>query len=98
MFIPTIDTYMTIDLPGEKTRAVVMKILNDNKVVVQLISVPLAKSHMYQKDDYVACVRKNDMLGDTWKAQEARPTLEEFMEKIDVERTNIRANGKSSKK
>lgn len=93
MYKPTIDTYLTIDLPGEKLRAVVRKILTPNKVVIELTGCPLAKSHQYKKDDFVACKRTQGIFGETWEAIESKPNLEDFVEKIDAKhtrRTNVK--------
>lgn len=88
MFTPKIGTYLLIDLPGEKLRAFVKKILNPNKVILQLTSVPLAKSHTYKMNDFVACARKKGIFGESWEAIESRPTLEDFVERMNVKRIN----------
>lgn len=83
MFQPTIDTYLIIELPGEKLRALVRRVLNKNKIVLQLTNVPLAKSHTYKKDDFVACKRVQGMFGESWEAIESKPTLEDFVEQVN---------------
>ncbi len=98
MFIPKPNTYLIIDLPGEKLRAFIRKVLTPNKIVLQLLNVPLAKSHTYKMNDFVACKRVQGMFGEIWEAIESRPTLEDFVEKMDVKRTNIRTSGKKRKK
>lgn len=98
MFIPKIETYLTIDLPGEKLRAFVKKILTPNKIILQLLSVPLAKSHNYKQGDFVACARKKGIFGECWEAIESKSTLEAFVEQINVKRVNSRITGKKRKK
>lgn len=90
MFKPLLDTYITVDLPGEKLRALIKKILSETEIVLQLTSTPLAKSHTYKKDDFVACKRVAGMFGEIWEAIESRPSLEDFMEKVNAKRTNSR--------
>lgn len=98
MFMPKTDTYLIIELPGEKLRAFVRKILTPNKIVLQLLNVPLGKSHNYKKDDYVACKRVQGMFGESWEAIEAKPTLDDFMENINVKRLNSGTLRKKRKK
>lgn len=98
MFIPTIDTYLTIDLPGEKLRALVRKVLNKNKIVLELTSVPLAKSHAYKKGDLIACKRVQGMFGEVWEVIESRPSLKDFVEQINDQGNDSGINRKKRKK
>ena len=88
MFEPTLDTYLTIELPGEKLRALIKKILTKHKIVLQLTSVPLAKSHAYKQYDFVACKRVQGMFGETWEVMESKPTLEDFVEQVNDQRNS----------
>src|SRR5580765_7051066 len=74
MFQPTIDTVLTISLPGESLRAPVTKVIDANTVFVVLDAAPLnpAKSHSYRKDDMIACRRKRTVLGEEWVAFDDR--------------------------
>lgn len=98
MFKPEINTYLTISLPGEKLRAYVRKILTPDRIVLELLNVPLAKSHNYKEGDFVACMRKRGIFGESWEAIESRPSLESFVEKIDVKRNNTGTNRKKRTK
>lgn len=95
MFTPIIDSYLTIDLPGEKLRALVKKVINNNKIILQLTNQPLAKSHTYRKDDFVACIRKEGMFGEMWEVVESKPSLDDFVEQVNVVRFN--AKGRNAK-
>lgn len=81
LFIPAVDSQLTIDLPGERTRATVRRIVDPNTVLVELTTMPMGKSHQYRFKDMVA-VRRNrpvDMWApgspDSWAVVEERITL-----------------------
>lgn len=97
-FIPALETFLTIDLPGEKLRALVKKVLDKNKIILQLTSVPLAKSHNYQKDDFVACKRVQGIFGEMWEVIESRPSLKDFVEQVHDKGIDAGATRKKRKK
>jgi hypothetical protein len=68
MFIPKEEMLMVVELPGERTRATVEKVIDDNTIIVQLTSMPMAKSHQYRMDQYVRCHRDTNGLQEIWKA------------------------------
>lgn len=95
-----INEVLTIELPGERTRALICKILSPGKIILELTSEPLAKSHSYRKGEFVACVRKKSIFGEFWQVVETKPNLEDFVEKLNVTstRSNAGPTGKNSKK
>ncbi len=65
-YIPQENTYITVDLPGERIRAFVLT-AEENLIAVKLSNVPLAKSHTYKQNDIVLCSRVKDMFSEMWK-------------------------------
>jgi hypothetical protein len=68
-FVPKVDAYLTISLPGELLRAQVLKVVSDDSVIVEICSEPLARSHNYKFRDVVICRRKVGMFGEDWEAK-----------------------------
>ena len=67
-FHPSEDVYIIVQLPSERLRAIIRRVVTDDAVIVELTSIPLARTHNYQRGDYVACRRKDTALGEIWEA------------------------------
>lgn len=74
MFHPTLNTVLTVTLPGEVLRAPVVRLWDTDTVVVELVAVPLnpGKTHAYRKGDLVPVQRRSNGLGERWEAIEER--------------------------
>jgi hypothetical protein len=74
MFHPAVDTVLTVTLPGEILRAPVVKLWDDDTVIVELTGVPLnpGKTHAYRKGDLVPVQRCRGALGESWQAIDER--------------------------
>lgn len=59
---------LTVDLGGERIRAIVRMVVTDDKVLVELDRLPFNRSHSFKQGDFVACERMRDAFGETWKA------------------------------
>lgn len=68
-FVPKVDAYLTIALPGELLRGQVLKVVSDDSVIVEISTEPLAKSHNYKFRDVIICRRKIGMFGEDWEAK-----------------------------
>lgn len=80
---PQEDTYLIADLPGERVRAMIRRVVTPDAVIVELTSIPLAKSHSYQRGDYVALRRKATGLGEIWEAvREQKISIEEVAAEV----------------
>lgn len=75
MWIPAVDSFITIDLPGERLRAQVQKIVDEDTVIVEVTSQPMAKSHSYKFKDIIACRRQTGEFNEIWRVVEERKTL-----------------------
>lgn len=74
MFMPKVDDLLTIQLPGEKIRATVKRIIDNDAILVELTYMPMAKSHQFKIGDVVACRRVQNVLwGESWVAQIPKP-------------------------
>lgn len=71
MFIPAPGTMLTVDLPGERLRAQVTSVYDQDTVFV-VIGQPLTKNHTYRKDDLITCLRTQTDLGEIWEAMDER--------------------------
>jgi hypothetical protein len=81
-FHPAEDGYLIVQLPNEKLRAVIRRVVTDDAVIVEITSLPLTRLHNYQRGDYVACRRKDTALGEIWEAvSEQKISIEQMAEK-----------------
>ena len=73
--MPQVGQQITIDLPDERTRAEVVKVISDSACLAKIMQFTTAsKSHPYHKDDIVAVQYKRDGMGlNAWIAIEERP-------------------------
>lgn len=98
-YIPQEETYIVVQLPGEKLRAMIKRVVTEDAIIVELTSVPLAKSHTYQRGDYIACRRQKTSLGEEWEAvREQRISIEEVAEKEEKAAKVAMPKKKKSKK
>lgn len=80
---PVEDSYIIVQLPNERLRAIIRRVVNDDAIIVEVVSIPLARTHNYQRGDYVACRRIDTSLGEIWEAvAEQRISVEKLAEKI----------------
>ena len=60
----------------------IRRVVTDDAVIVEITSIPLARTHNYKRGDYIACRRKKTPLGEVWEAvEEQRISVEEVAEK-----------------
>lgn len=60
---------ITIELPDERTRAVIERVISDEAVIVKLLTFTTSKSHNYRKGDMVPCrFQALDMGVPGWRA------------------------------
>ena len=65
-FVPAENQYLTISLPGELLRAIILSVVNIDTVIVEIVTEPLGKSHNYKYRDVVVCKRMRGMFGEDW--------------------------------
>ena len=70
-FIPQEGNYLTVTLPGEILRAIVVKRINDDTVIVEIATEPLSKlSHSFKFRDIIVCKRVRGLFGEDWEAKQ----------------------------
>lgn len=52
---PKVGDTITVELPDERTRATVEKVISDTAVIARLQHYMTSKSHNYKKDELIAC-------------------------------------------
>lgn len=67
--VPKEGDYIIVDLPGERTRATVVEMLNEDTMVVELTSIVMGKSHVYRTGHVIPVQRaKSDLdRADKWE-------------------------------
>lgn len=70
--IPVAGDIVTVDLPGEKLRATVVRMIDDDTLLAEITGTPFMRSHMFRAGDIIACRRSYSVLGETWKAEDDR--------------------------
>lgn len=97
-YIPAEDGYLIASLPGERVRAQIRQVVTKDAVIVELTSIPLAKSHNYKRGDYVACRRTQDDTGNIWKAVEEQKISIEQLAKQETKAVKPRKKSRKKKK
>lgn len=73
-FVPQKNAQLIVQLPMERIRATVRRIVNTDMVMVELTASPMAKTHSYKLGDFVPVHRKHDGFAEVWEAErEMRP-------------------------
>lgn len=58
---PKVGDEITVEVPDERTRAVIESLVSDTHCIARLLRYPVSKSHNYKKGDLVPC--KHETLG-----------------------------------
>lgn len=70
---PKVGETITVELPDERTRATIERVISNTAVLARLLTFTTSKSHSYRKDELVAC--RFEMLGMTipgWRVMSQR--------------------------
>ena len=92
MFIPAVDSTMTISLPGEVVRATVKKVVDRDTCLLELAGTPLmhGKTHMHKKGEIVAVERTAGLRGDEWRV------IDEYALRLKAEAAEDAANARAA--
>ena len=69
---PDVGSYIIVHMPGEIMRCLVDKVVDRDRVIVEIDSVPMSKSHNYRKGDKTGARRRRANGTETWEAQDDR--------------------------
>lgn len=82
-FMPAEDGYLIVQLPNERVRAQIRRVVTDDAVIVEITSIPLAKTHNHQRGDLVGCRRKETAFGEVWEAvAEQKISIDRLAEQV----------------
>lgn len=73
MYMPKVGQNMVIELPGERLLAAVAKVVSPDIVIVELTTMPMAKSHQHKKGEYVPVERHFNGLETCWREYSMLP-------------------------
>lgn len=76
-YMPRVDDYLVVLMPGETMRCPVKKIISEDAVLFHTDTVPMAKSHSFEFDKMYGARRRVRNGRDVWEAQKDRDFLEE---------------------
>lgn len=88
IFVPAVDDWLVVQLPGERTRALVRGQPDDDTVIVELLVQPMMiRQHRYRKGDLVPCRRKHTGMEEIWESvDEAQLRMAEALQRLKEER------------
>ncbi len=89
-----IGSYLTVELPGERMRATVKDVIDEKTVVVEIIIIPMTKSHDYKQGNFVECALENGIFGKNWVGKYKMLPLEEVKEVKTLKQKKARLSGK----
>jgi hypothetical protein len=59
---------LSVDLGGERMRAVVRLVVDPDLVVIEVTGTPFTRNHAFRQGDFVPVARRQAMLGEAWEA------------------------------
>jgi hypothetical protein len=74
-YTPTVGGWLTVYLPGEVMRCEVVKLVDANRVLIEITGQPMSKSHQYRKGDRTGARRRIAYGRDVWEALDDRDFL-----------------------
>ena len=76
-FLPKLDDKLVVSFPGEQIRVPIVKIVDEDTVLIKLDSPPMSKSHRFEFDTVYGVRRRVKDGRDIWEAQYEREFLAE---------------------
>lgn len=74
-FMPAVGGDLTVQFPGERMRCQVERIIDDDRVIIAITSVPMSKTHQYRMGDKTGARRRTEYGRDVWEALDDRDFL-----------------------
>lgn len=71
-FRPEVGKHLTVTFPGEIIRCRVEREIDQDRAIVEIEAMPMAKTHMYRKGDKVGVQRRMENGQDIWEALDDR--------------------------
>lgn len=81
---PDFPNFLVVDLPGERVRAKIVQVPDEDTAVVEIVVATFAKVHRYHKGDFVPVRRKQKSLEEVWEAIDERQlAMQENMKRFE---------------
>lgn len=74
-FQPQVGGWLTVSFPGEILRCRVEQIIDMNRVIIEVSSMPMSRAHQYRLGDKTGARRRVDYGRDLWEALDDRDFL-----------------------
>lgn len=71
-YVPSVGSHLVVRLPGEIMRCVVERVVDANRVIIEIDAVPMSRSHQYRLGDRTGARRKVEHGRDVWEALDDR--------------------------
>ncbi len=88
-FVPKAGDHLVVQLPGERIRCPVEKVIDTDTVIFRIDAPPMAKSHQFQFEHNYGARRRVLNGKDFWEAQYEREFLAEQGRKNEVARPKV---------
>jgi len=72
LYVPPVGSHIVVRLPGELMRCLVERIVDENRVIIEINGVPMSRSHQYRRGDKTGARRKVEYGKDVWEALDDR--------------------------
>lgn len=71
-YVPAIGSDLVVRLPGEIMRCTVERVVDENRIIIEISAVPMSRSHQYRLGDKTGARRKMEFGQDVWEALDDR--------------------------
>jgi hypothetical protein len=75
LYMPAVDSHLVVLFPGEIMRCKVHRVVDANRVLVEITGQPMSKTHQYRKGDVTGARRRIAYGLDSWEALDDRDFL-----------------------
>lgn len=89
-FVPKAGDHLVVQLPGERIRCPVERVIDTDTVIFRIDSPPMAKSHQFQFDRNYGARRRVLNGRDLWEAQYEREFLAEQSRIVEAEKPRVK--------
>lgn len=89
-FVPKAGDHLVVQLPGERIRCPVERVIDTDTVIFRIDSPPMAKSHQFQFDRNYGARRRLQNGRDFWEAQYEREFLAEQSRIVEAEKPRVK--------
>ena len=70
--MPAVGSHLTVRLPGEMMRCLVDRVIDEDRVIIEIDGVPMARTHHYRQGDKTGARRRLEYGAYLWEALDDR--------------------------